>query len=424
VRRREIVAAQLEERLRLAYVALTRAQVRVWVCSYTAASRTKAASPLDWLLRPEDELAAYPAYAPEWVEQARTGRASRHRTVLEALNASAGSPDPLTPLITTAEPPGLTTKQYLSTARTEATGGAPLALPPPAVPERWRVTSFSTLTREKHAHGAVTPTEVHRPAEPGPAVADEAPAPVFLAAPGGAAVGTAVHDWIETWDFGAIDAEALQSHLAGVRLPAPAAGGPGWSDVLAALFADLREVRLPGAGEAPLRELCPEPHGSEWHFHLPLRGGLAARDLARCFAEHAAPEHRPYAVRLRALAEGGFNGLLQGFIDRLVRHGPVWGVVDWKTNRLGPTVADYDGPALLRCAMDDHYLLQTHLYLVALRRYLRSLGVRDATLAGAWLVFLRAIEPGTSRGVLQIAPPPAMLDALEDFFAPGEGVTP
>jgi exodeoxyribonuclease V beta subunit len=34
-RTRELMAAQLEERLRLTYVALTRAQVRVWICSYS-----------------------------------------------------------------------------------------------------------------------------------------------------------------------------------------------------------------------------------------------------------------------------------------------------------------------------------------------------------------------------------------------------
>ena len=93
-------------------------------------------------------------------------------------------------------------------------------------------------------------------------------------------------------------------------------------------------------------------------------------------------------------------------------------MIDWKTNRLGTTLADYDQATLLRCAMDSHYLLQTHLYLVALRRYLRSLGLADTPLAGAWLVFLRAIAPGQTRGVLHIQPPAAMLDALDELFAP------
>ena len=119
------------------------------------------------------------------------------------------------------------------------------------------------------------------------------------------------------------------------------------------------------------------------------------------------------------MSDEQFQGLLQGFIDRLARQGNAWGVIDWKTNRLGPSLSDYDEPALLDSAMQEHYLLQTHLYLVALRRYLRALGLVDHTIAGAWLVFLRAIAPGETRGVLHINPPIALLDALDALFAPG-----
>jgi exodeoxyribonuclease V beta subunit len=68
--------------------------------------------------------------------------------------------------------------------------------------------------------------------------------------------------------------------------------------------------------------------------------------------------------------------------------------------------------------MKDHYLLQTHLYLVALRRYLRALGLQGQGISGAWLVFLRAIAKDDTRGVLHINPPEAMLNALDGLFAP------
>jgi hypothetical protein len=50
--------------------------------------------------------------------------------------------------------------------------------------------------------------------------------------------------------------------------------------------------------------------------------------------------------------------------------------------------------------------------------HLRSLGLAEAPLAGAWLVFLRALAPGSVRGVLHIQPSVAMLDALDSLFAP------
>jgi exodeoxyribonuclease V beta subunit len=417
-RTRELMAAQLEERLRLTYVALTRAQVRVWICSYSNSARSDEGSPLDWMLRTDSDLAAYPTYSDDWVESVKTGRSARHCAVLQSLGAQPhveGVTDEPAPLITFRDPPLPSTTRYAPAVQTSEAIPDLVALPSPVVPPSWRITSFSTLTKEKHAHGG--------PMLAGPlpvetALAADTPAIAFLSSPGGAAVGTVVHDWIETWDLSPPGAEALARHLKTTRPPEPRADQPSWPDALHELFATLRLIRLPGCGDTPLHELCPEPHGSEWHFHLPLAGALTVGALARCFEEHADPTHRPYAASLAALSDEKFQGLLQGYIDRLARQGPAWGVIDWKTNRLGATLSDYDQAALLRCAMQDHYLLQTHLYLVALRRYLRALGLVDHHLAGAWLVFLRAIAPGETRGVLHIDPPAAMLDALDRLFAP------
>ncbi len=428
-RHAQLVAAQLEERLRLAYVALTRAQVCAWFCSYRVASQADFGSPLDWLLRPAAELAAHPVWSPEWVAAARAGGAARHEAALAELGARpAGDAEAGDALITYRPPPVSSDERYRSVVvYSPPAAEAPAllaALPVPFVPPSWRITSFSTLTRERHAHGApaFAPGSPFEPTAASAAAVSGsggigADAPLFLASPAGAAVGTAIHDWIETWDFSPPDAAGLARHVAAARLPAPRQDQPSWGPALAGLFDALRLIRLPGCGEAPLHELCPEPHGSEWHFHLPLAGALSVAELARCFAAHAAPAHRAYAPLLAALSEESFRGLLQGFIDRLVRHGPAWGVVDWKTNRLGAALSDYDEDDLLRCAMESHYLLQTHLYLVALRRYLRGIGLADAPLAGAWLVFLRAIAPGETRGVLHVLPPEEMLDALDRLFA-------
>ena len=439
-REQQLMSAQLEERLRLTYVALTRAQVRAWTCSYRPGSKDHG-SPLDWLLRTEPELTAHTAYTPAWAELAKKGGTARHEAALTALgaqsrstpdfDADSGSEAALITFLPVPDPNDHRHQPVLEPTP-ETTTMSTGALPAPTVPKSWRITSFSTLTREKHAHGApsaatllasssgaitgltVTPTTEIAP-----------PASLFLTAPAGAYVGTVVHDWIETWDFSPLaptdDLNApFTRYLASVSLPTPRPDQSDLTQALPELFTHLRDIRLPGCGDTPLHEICPEAHGSEWNFHLPLVGGLTAGVLARCFENHAAPEHRDYAPILAALDDQKtkFDGLLQGFIDRLARHGPAWGVIDWKTNRLGLNLADYDEPSLLRCAMDSHYLLQTHLYLVALRRYLRSLGLADTPLAGAWLVFLRAIAPGQTRGVLHIHPPDAMLDALDELFAP------
>ena len=60
--------------------------------------------------------------------------------------------------------------------------------------------------------------------------------------------------------------------------------------------------------------------------------------------------------------------------------------------------------------MDHHYVLQAHLYLVALRRYLGG----AEKIQGAWLVFLRGASAGF--GALSIKPPEPLLAALDDLF--------
>lgn len=403
-REARLLAADLEERLRLAYVALTRARVALWTCAYRGSSRLDLGGPLDWLLRSDAEVAAHPRYDESWAETVRAGGCDRLADCLHGLHPEITAippPEPdehplrAAPAAPSASPPEL---------------NPPCARPAPSVPAAWIVTSFSALVRENHAHGAPAPQGIQAaPATP------TVPATAFFHQPGGADIGTVVHDWIETWDFAPLpDAAAdtpLARQISGTALATPDL----WSDVLHELFTTLREVRLPGLAAEPLHRLCAEAHASEWHFHLPIAGRLNIAALADCFERHARPEHRAYAERLRRLPDAAVSGLLQGFIDRLVRRDETWGVIDWKTNRLGDHLDDYTPDALLRCAMDSHYLLQAHLYLVALRRHLHD--AAHAKIAGAWLVFLRAIAPGSTRGVLHIDPPDELLNALDALFS-------
>jgi hypothetical protein len=71
-----------------------------------------------------------------------------------------------------------------------------------------------------------------------------------------------------------------------------------------------------------------------------------------------------------------------------------------------------------RCATGQHYLLQIHLYLVALRRYLHLYDPGLQAVSGS-LLFLRGVLPNTEQGVLEITPPEALLDDLDGLFVSG-----
>ena len=111
--------------------------------------------------------------------------------------------------------------------------------------------------------------------------------------------------------------------------------------------------------------------------------------------------------------------MLTGYIDRLVQVDRRWGVVDWKSNYPGATLRRLQPAGHVAVRGGQHYLLQVHLYLVALRRYLRLRDPAALALSGS-LLFVRGVRPGEDRGVLEITPPDALLDALDSLFeSPG-----
>lgn len=394
----ELARAALEDRLRLAYVALTRAKVRAWIVGGELCGSRAPASALDWLLRPDTAL-DFDAWRSAAAEP---GRGSRHAESLDALIAAAG-----TPAVISQRPPPVPAKNEICDARPQTSVVALSPLARPKIPEAWGVTSFSALTREKHARGeAGLPPELAAEGVAGDA--DLAKQNTFFGAPAGALVGTAVHEWIESWNFSEPDPAAVRRHLEKYRIPkiAPAAA---LHELVAPMLRELRQAVLQGL-DCTVAEASSNPAGAEWHFHLPINESLSSQRLAAAFAGHSGDAR--YAAMLAALPSGELAGYLQGFLDRVVFHNGAWGVIDWKTNRLGDTAGAYGEASLLACARHSHYLLQTHLYLVALRRYLGP----DIPIAGAWLVFLRGIRSGSSNGILHIQPPAALMDAMDELF--------
>ncbi|MEI6034432.1 MAG: UvrD-helicase domain-containing protein [Verrucomicrobiae bacterium] len=383
--------AEIEDRLRLAYVAVTRAKAKVWLVAGETSGKGKVPpSAMDWLLR-DDAASDF----CQWIAKAAApGRGERHGQGIRDLVA-AGQAEGL--IGGKAVPPS-SPEKWVPPARETPAELDPLA--PPAIPEAWAMTSFSALTREKHPHA---PEE----SPPAPSEASGGANP-FLTAPGGTEVGTAIHDWIEQWDFDEVDRLALETHLGKYSLPRPPVP-PTMCARVAPMLETLRSAILPGL-DCSIAEACPRRGASEWHFQLPIGTSLSASALAEVFARHG---HQEYAGLLAALPSEKLHGYLHGFLDRLAFRDGTWGVIDWKTNQLGQSAAAYRQASLLECAWRSHYFLQAHLYLVALRRFLNP----EVPVAGAWLVFLRGVAAGSSDGILQIAPTPELLADLDHLFA-------
>ena len=104
------------------------------------------------------------------------------------------------------------------------------------------------------------------------------------------------------------------------------------------------------------------------------------------------------------------NGFLRGFIDLIFRRGETWYLADWKSTYLGDDPDDYSLENLGRAMEKHHYSLQCALYALALYLYLeRQIDdfCYERHFGGVFYFFLRGMPgPGemTSRGVFFTCP--------------------
>jgi exodeoxyribonuclease V beta subunit len=331
-----------------------------------------------------------------------------------------------------------------------------------AVDTEWRRTSYSGLIAagDDAPHVGSEPEAAGKDDEPAAPEADvEEPAPdggtsPMADLPMGAAFGSLVHAVLEDADPFAPDLRAeLLDHVTEQLRWWPVQADPA---VIAEGLLPLHRTPLgPLAGGLTLGEIGLPDRLRELTFELPLNGGdlgadrgadlggngrAEARlgDLAPLLRTHL-PADDPlaaYADRLDqpALGDQALRGYLTGSIDVVLRL-PTgrFVVVDYKTNFLGPAVADYSRDRMAEAMLHSHYPLQALLYGAVLHRYLRWRlpGYDpDTHLGGALYLFVRGMAgpdtpdsggssdtSGGPAGVFSWQPPTALLVALSDLLA-------
>ncbi|MEM9461398.1 MAG: exodeoxyribonuclease V subunit beta [Myxococcota bacterium] len=241
--------------------------------------------------------------------------------------------------------------------------------------------------------------------------------------PRGAKAGNFFHDVLEHLDFRAPPPqrqELLDTKLTAYGYPLETWSGPAGQ----ALDGVLHTTLSTDDPTLCLHNISMARRRNELEFILPTAGGeqgdaiaLTRERLAVLFRSHGQGLPEGYPEQVERLAFDPLRGFLKGFIDLVFVHRDRWYLVDYKTNHLGDDLGVYAPPALGRTMVEDHYLLQYHLYAVALVRHLQRTLPRfdyDRDFGGVLYLFLRGMTPqsGPSRGVFFDRPPKARLEAL------------
>jgi exodeoxyribonuclease V beta subunit len=110
---------------------------------------------------------------------------------------------------------------------------------------------------------------------------------------------------------------------------------------------------------------------------------------------------------------------MKGFMDLVFRHDGRFYLIDWKSNFLGASLDDYKAGALTKTMEEEFYILQYHLYVVAVDRYLRMRlpGYDyDTHFGGVFYIFLRGVDPaaGKDTGIYRDRPEKKTIEFLCD----------
>lgn len=290
------------------------------------------------------------------------------------------------------------------TYRPTAESGTALACPrfTAAIPADWRVASFSSLAgggerqMQPQDHDALA-AEGAAPNTVADEVLEREQGGIFDF-PRGAASGNCLHEIFERLDYARLEPEVI-ARTAAERLRANGYD-QSWLPAVSAMVMDVTRATLcPDDPDFCLSRLKPGSWRVEMEFFLPVRQ-LSTDILGALFDgmidQHV---HGDFSKVLGGLNFKQGRGMLQGFVDMVFEHKGRYYIIDWKSNHLGYRREDY-GAVGLRESMARHaYILQYHLYTLALDRMLRMRlpGYDyDTHCGGAIYVFLRGVSAASA----------------------------
>ncbi|MDQ6993044.1 MAG: exodeoxyribonuclease V subunit beta [Mariprofundus sp.] len=380
---------RLAEDVRLAYVALTRGCSKIYL-AWGLAGNSAAKSAIGWLLHPVQQADDLHHSLPDLsafsidLDQTLDALVVASRGDIERLELSADIEDSVC----------LEVQRSLNErCKIESFKGS--------IANDWRISSFTSLTRDVHQSYRGGSDEV----------SDDA---VFLF-PAGKRTGLFLHALLEKLDFQGDVRRTVNdfSRREAVRYGLK----PEMSDVIEAWMQALLHTPL-GSQTDPMQgftlaQINSRQRLNELSFDFSL-SYLPVRQLNKLLAVSA-------GCCLQALNVDDCRGLINGVIDLVFEHDGLFYLVDYKSNHLGFSLENYGPEQLEKVMYDRRYDLQYLLYTLALHRYLKLRMADydyDRHIGGVYYLFLRGMRKmtGARSGVYFTKPARALIEQLDALF--------
>ncbi|MFO7963536.1 MAG: exodeoxyribonuclease V subunit beta [Desulfobacterales bacterium] len=153
---------------------------------------------------------------------------------------------------------------------------------------------------------------------------------------------------------------------------------------------------------APALSSIPKPNRiHEMAFYFRMKQTLPADILAAVNGTGRGGISPDIPLSAEKMNASPIEGFMKGYVDMVFVHDNRYFIVDWKSNYLGPSPEDYRRELLKGVMEDRHYVLQYHIYTLALHRYLalRMPGYRYVrNFGGVFYLFVRGMDAKNSSG--------------------------
>jgi exodeoxyribonuclease V beta subunit len=240
--------------------------------------------------------------------------------------------------------------------------------------------------------------------------------------PRGSRAGNFFHDIFEhldyTADSGEASAEIIRRSLQNYGFK------NAWQPVVSRTVDDVLRVPLtPQKAEFTLSAIALKDRVNEMEFYFPLHE-IKPSTLQAVFKRHGSIQgSKGFTNQMGKLTFSPVKGFMKGYIDLVFHFQDRFYLLDWKSNYLGHTPDNYQRHALEKVMHDHFYVLQYHLYVLALCQHLRlrNPGFRyEIDFGGAFYVFLRGVDQrrDPNFGIFHDRPHLALINSLGQLLIP------
>ncbi|PLX67686.1 MAG: exodeoxyribonuclease V subunit beta [Denitrovibrio sp.] len=150
----------------------------------------------------------------------------------------------------------------------------------------------------------------------------------------------------------------------------------------------------------------------EMEFHIST-GKFSSADISDIFEKSGEDD---FAKAASTLSFSTMQGFMNGFADLIFQQNGKYWVLDWKSNHLGSDIHSYSFEKMHAEMLGSHYYMQMHIYILALHMHLKKLIPHysfDTHIGGGLYLFMRGVNSLGTEGFYLHSPKGSTIEELE-----------